>query len=174
VAALASDKAGPAAVAAFGRILSGYARRACSWGELEGRLAGVPLQKVGGWPGKTARFKQRSPSMQQWVPTAWSTPHDATSLQLQVAVAREVVRALVGLELRLRSGEALARLCAMWGDAGLHRGVRLLLVRDIGALAGEAAAQQVGVKCWLASAAACCLMAGLMLRPPCCLRAASP
>ncbi len=53
MAALASDKAGPAAVAAFGRILSGYARRACSWGELEGRLAGVPLQKVGGWPGSS-------------------------------------------------------------------------------------------------------------------------
>jgi hypothetical protein len=57
VAALASGKAGPAAVAAFRRILSGYARRACSWGELEGRLAGVPLQKVRGRPARAARAR---------------------------------------------------------------------------------------------------------------------
>ncbi len=81
-------------------------------------------------------------------------------------MAREVVRALVGLALRLRSGEALARLCALWGDAGLHRGVRLLLVREMGPLAGEEAAQQV-CGCRLPLLASVCMCIGSWLAMLC-------
>jgi hypothetical protein len=149
VAALASDKAQWRWPPLAASCRASYARCACSWGELEGRLAGAK----GGW---LARLKQRLPGSTAACSssTCWEHALCPPCHKPQVAVARQVVRTLVGLELRLRSGEALARLCAMWGDAGLHRGVRLLLVREMGALAGEAAAQQVGVECLLASRAA--------------------
>lgn len=46
LAALGSKSVGAGAVSAFGRILSGYARRAGSWDEVARLLAAVPMFKV--------------------------------------------------------------------------------------------------------------------------------